>query len=70
MNWALEGSIFKFYIQRAFFLTFLSKIVGPVVTCNPLPRTINQPEHPTRNANNNNNNNNNNNHSTVVQDLG
>ena len=78
MNRALEGSIFKLHIQRAFFLTFLSKIVGPVVTCNPLPRTINQPEHPTRNAhnknnnnnNNNNNDNNNNNHSTVVQDLG
>ena len=28
MNRALEGSIFKLHIQRAFFLTFLSKIVG------------------------------------------
>ena len=28
MNRALEGSILKLNIQRAFFLTFLSKIVG------------------------------------------
>ena len=28
VNRALEGSIFKLQIQRAFFLTFLSKIVG------------------------------------------
>ena len=28
MNRALEGSIFKLHIQRAFFLTFLAKIVA------------------------------------------
>ena len=30
MNWALGGSIPKLNIQGAFFLTFLSKIVGEV----------------------------------------
>ena len=30
VNWALEGSILKLYTQRAFFLTFLSKIVAGI----------------------------------------
>ena len=29
MNRALEGSVLKLDIQRTFFLTFLSKIIGP-----------------------------------------
>ena len=30
VNWALEGSILKLYTQRAFFLTFLSKIAAGI----------------------------------------